>query len=83
MMRDAGCAEVLIGFESPVEEGLGDLELRRNWKARRFPEYRRAIETIQSHGVRVNACFVVGLDGHGPGVFDAVYRFAQETTPFR
>ena len=82
MMRDAGCAEVLIGFESPVAEGLDDLELNRNWKKTRFPRYRQAIERIQSHGIRVNACFVVGLDGHGPGIFDALYDFVEQTTPF-
>jgi len=82
MMRQAGCAEVLIGFESPVEEGLDDLELRRNWKRDRFPSYRRTIQTIQDHGIRVNACFVLGLDGHGPGIFDAVYDFVEQTTPY-
>jgi len=29
--------------------------------------------------VRVNGCFVIGLDGQGPDVFDAVFRFAEET----
>jgi len=82
LMREAGCVEVLIGFESPVADGLDDVELRANWKLRRFPQYRRAIHTIQSHGIRVNACFVVGLDGHGPGIFDAVYDFVEQTTPF-
>lgn len=82
LMRKAGCAQVLIGFESPVEEGLNDLELRRNWKKERFPRYRETIERIQSHGIRVTACFVVGLDGHGPGIFDAVYNFAEQTAPF-
>lgn len=82
MMRDAGCAEVLIGFESPVEDGLDDVELRNNWKLKRFPQYRQAIRRIQSHGIRVNACFVVGLDGHGPGIFDAVYDFVEEVAPF-
>jgi radical SAM superfamily enzyme YgiQ (UPF0313 family) len=82
MMREAGCVEVLIGFESPVEDGLDDVELRANWKRQRFPQYRRAIHTIQSHGIRVNACFVVGLDGHGPGIFDAVYDFVEQTTSF-
>jgi len=81
-MRDAGCAQVLIGFESPLEEGLNDLELRRNWKKQRFPRYRQTIERIQSHGIRVTACFVIGLDGHGPGIFDAVYDFAEQTAPF-
>jgi radical SAM superfamily enzyme YgiQ (UPF0313 family) len=82
MMRDAGCVEVLIGFESPVEDGLDDVELRANWKLQRFPQYRSAIRRIQSHGIRVNACFVVGLDGHGPGIFDAVYDFVEEVVPF-
>ena len=82
MMRESGCAEVLIGFESPVSEGLNELEQRKNWKLKQFPRYREAIERIQSHGIRVNACFVVGLDGHGPGIFDAVYEFVEEATPF-
>jgi radical SAM superfamily enzyme YgiQ (UPF0313 family) len=82
MMRESGCAEVLIGFESPVTEGLNELEQRRNWKLKQFPRYREAIARIQSHGIRVNACFVVGLDGHGPGIFDAVYEFVEEATPF-
>jgi radical SAM superfamily enzyme YgiQ (UPF0313 family) len=82
LMRQAGCAQVLIGFESPVEDGLDDLERRRNWKMHRFPQYRQTIERIQDHGIRVTACFVVGLDGHGPGIFDAVEKFVEQTTPF-
>lgn len=30
-MREAGCAQVLIGFESPVSAGLDGVERRRNW----------------------------------------------------
>lgn len=82
MMRNAGCAEVLIGFESPVAEGLDDIELKNNWKMRQFPRYRDAIRRIQSHGIRVNACFVVGLDGHDAGIFDAVYDFVEQVAPF-
>lgn len=82
LMRDAGCAQVLIGFESPTRTGLHGLELRRNWKERQFPRYRQSIERIQSHGIRVNACFVVGLDDHGPEVFDAPYDFVEEAVPF-
>lgn len=81
-MRKAGCAEVLIGFESPVAAGLDGVELRRNWKLAKEPLYRDAVRRIQSHGIRVNACFVVGLDGHTPQVFDDVYRFVEETTPY-
>src|SRR5690606_27099959 len=66
MLRDAGCVEVLIGLESPVAEGLAGLEMRNDWKRKRLPEYAQAIHRIQSHGIRVNGCFILGLDGQGP-----------------
>jgi hypothetical protein len=37
---------------------------------------------IQAHGIRVNACFVVGLDGHGVEIFDDLFAFVEETLPF-
>ncbi|MCC6908210.1 MAG: radical SAM protein [Phycisphaerales bacterium] len=77
LMRRAGCAEVLIGLESPVEEGLRGLELRTDWKHKRWPRYEQAVRNIQGHGIRVNGCFIVGLDGHTPAVFDSIYRFAE------
>ena len=81
-MRDAGCAEVLIGLESPTVSGLDGLELNRNWKLRQLDHYREAITTIQEHGIAVNACFVLGLDGDDAGVFDAVARFVDDVGPF-
>ena len=81
-MRDAGCAEVLIGFESPTSAGLGGVELRRDWKLRKEPVYRSAVRRIQAHGIRVNACFVVGLDGHTAEVFEDVCRFVEEVAPY-
>ncbi|MHC4126704.1 MAG: B12-binding domain-containing radical SAM protein [Planctomycetota bacterium] len=80
--RRAGCVEVLVGFESPVEQGLDGLELRRNWKLRQWPTYKQAIHRIQAHGIRVNACFVLGLDGHMTDVFDALYGFVEDAAPF-
>ena len=82
LARRAGCAELLIGFESPIEQGLDGIELRRNWKKRKWPMYKQVIQRIQSHGIRVNACFVLGLDGHTPDIFDAVYDFVVDTAPF-
>lgn len=79
LMHSSGCAEVLIGFESPVEQGLPGLELKNDWKHRRWGEYREAIQRIQSRGIRVNGCFILGLDGHTPEIFDAVYEFACES----
>jgi len=82
MMRDAGCREVLVGFESPNAAGLDGVETRRNWKLGRVDRYRAAVEAVQSHGIALNACFVLGLDGDGPDVFESVARFVEETDPF-
>lgn len=82
MMRNSGCMQVLIGLESPTENGLQGIELKNDWKRRWWPRYKEAIWRIQSHGVRVNGCFVLGLDGQGPEVFDDVYEFAIESELF-
>ncbi len=79
LMRESGCAQVLIGLESPVDAGLRGLELRNDWKFRRRPDYVNAIRKIQSHGITVNGCFVLGLDGHTPAVFDQVLEFVRES----
>jgi radical SAM superfamily enzyme YgiQ (UPF0313 family) len=82
LLRESGCAEVLIGLESPTAGGIDGVELRRNWKRQQLHRYRDAIERIQSHGVAVNGCFVLGLDGDGPEVFDAVADFVGESGLF-
>ncbi|MDP2322977.1 MAG: radical SAM protein, partial [Gammaproteobacteria bacterium] len=79
LMRETGCAQVLIGLESPTVAGLHGLELRSDWKASRFSRYRESIQTIQSHGITVNGCFVIGLDGHGPDIFDRVFDFVEQS----
>ena len=40
---------------------------------------RRAIEKIQSHGVTVNGCFILGLDSQTPDVFPQVRDFIRES----
>jgi radical SAM superfamily enzyme YgiQ (UPF0313 family) len=79
LMHDAGCAQVLIGFESPTASALDGVELRRNWKSGRVADYIGAVERIQSHGIVVTACFALGLDGHTASVFEDVWRFANES----
>ncbi|HEX4064552.1 MAG TPA: radical SAM protein [Acidobacteriaceae bacterium] len=82
MMRDAGCAELLIGFESTTFAGLDGVEQRSNWKAKRIDDYLEAVRTIQDHGIRVNGCFVLGLDGTGPESFDATADFVRQSGLF-
>jgi len=82
LMRKSGCRELLIGLESPSAAGIDGVEQRRNWKRTRFADYRDDIRRIQAHGIAVNGCFVLGLDGDGPGVFDAVEAFVRESGQF-
>jgi radical SAM superfamily enzyme YgiQ (UPF0313 family) len=79
LMRDAGCAQVLIGLESPTAAALDGLETRRNWKRGRLETYKEAIYRIQSRGIAVNGCFVLGLDGSTVDDFAAVRRFVEES----
>ncbi len=79
LMRQAGCEQVLIGLESPTIEALDGLEAKSNWKHKQWPEYTRAIRNIQSHGITVNGCFIVGLDAHGPDIFDEVFDFVRDS----
>jgi radical SAM superfamily enzyme YgiQ (UPF0313 family) len=79
LMRDAGCAQILIGFESATREGLVGVETRSDWKARQFDNYMTAIEKIQSYGITVNGCFVLGMDNQGPECFEDVLRFVQDS----
>ena len=79
MLRDAGCAEILIGFESTTFSGVDGIEQRANWKAKRVDTYLDAIRKVQDHGVRVNGCFILGLDGQGTECFDEIWEFVQKS----
>ncbi|MCA8977731.1 MAG: B12-binding domain-containing radical SAM protein, partial [Planctomycetes bacterium] len=82
LLRNAGCKQVLIGLESPDEQGLRGLEQKTDWKRKRFADSLAAVRRIQAHGIRVNACFVLGLPGHSVAVFDAIEATVREMVPF-
>jgi radical SAM superfamily enzyme YgiQ (UPF0313 family) len=79
LMRDSGCQQVLIGLETPRPVSLDGVELKANWKLRRLDSYRAAIEKIQSYGITVNGCFILGLDGDTLEAFEEVYQFVKES----
>lgn len=79
LMRESGCRQVLIGLESPRKAGLDGIELRRNWKLAKQRDYESAVDLIQSHGITVNGCFILGLDGDTEQVFNDVYDFVERT----
>jgi radical SAM superfamily enzyme YgiQ (UPF0313 family) len=78
LMRRAGCRQVLVGLESPAAAPLKGMEMRADMKAKWVDRYAERIEAIQGHGVTVNGCFILGLDGHGPEIFEEVFDFSVE-----
>ncbi len=82
LMHQAGCREILVGFETLNPQALEGLETKRNWKRSQLDHYREAVEVVQEHGIALNACFILGLDGDGPEVFDRVRGFVEDTHPF-
>jgi radical SAM superfamily enzyme YgiQ (UPF0313 family) len=82
LMAQAGCRQVLIGLESPSAGPLEGIEQRANRKARWAARYADAIQTIQAHGITVNACFILGLDGQTTAVFREIRDFAEAAQPF-
>lgn len=79
MLRDSGCRQLLIGLESPTTSGLHHLELKNNWKEKQRDKYYSAIKKIQSYGITVNGCFVMGLDGEDSSGFSEVFKFVNES----
>lgn len=82
LMRESGCASVLLGLESLSEENMRRID-SVGWKGdklRRYPEY---IEHIQSRGVSVTGSFIVGLDSDDTKVFDTIGRFIEQTGLYR
>jgi len=79
LLADAGCAEILIGFESTTFSAVDGLEQRANWKAQKVDSYLEAIRKVQDRGVRVNGCFILGLDGTGTESFDQIWEFVRQS----
>jgi radical SAM superfamily enzyme YgiQ (UPF0313 family) len=79
LLGQSGCRQLLIGFESPNLKGLSQLELKTDWKLKQLERYRQAIEKIQSYGISVNGCFILGMDGTDIRHFDEVLNFVVET----
>ena len=79
LMRDSGCKQILIGFETTSLNQLQKIETKGNWKAKQLDKYFWAIEKIQSYGITVNGTFILGLDGQTPETFDNLFKFVDES----
>ena len=74
LIAESGCRQLLIGFESPRETDLLGID-PVGWKKKIAPQARRVVDTLQSRGVSVNGCFILGLDNHTPDIFPVIRDF--------
>ncbi len=78
-IADAGCTQLLIGFESLCSENLQSLN-KNHWKMKKLEFYKKIISHIQSFGIGVVGSFVVGMENDMADVFDNLYGFIEETS---
>lgn len=77
MMRlaaQSGCGGLLIGIESLSPTTLQQMNKGFN----RPEEYLEAIKVLHDHGIAINGCFVFGLDGDDPSVFERTVEFVDK-----
>lgn len=67
-IAESGCAQLLIGLESSSRASLRHVD-SRDWKWRQAEHYQNKIERIQSRGISVNGCFILGFDHDDESVF--------------
>jgi radical SAM superfamily enzyme YgiQ (UPF0313 family) len=78
LLAESGCRQILVGLESPAGDDLAGID-PHNWKRKHSGRYLEAIDKIQSRGVTVNGCFVLGLDNHTPEIFQRVKDFVVQS----
>ena len=78
LLKESNCAQVLIGFETATQESLHGVD-RNNWKYRQFDNYYKAIDKIQSYGISVNGCFILGFDSDTTATFQKTEQFIKNS----
>lgn len=78
LLAKSNCAQVLIGFETSTANGLKGID-RTEWKFKQFDNYLKAIDKIQSYGISVNGCFILGFDTDTKDTFKETEQFIKES----
>ena len=74
LMRESGCGAMFMGFESLSDSNLGQMHktVNRKW------DYRDVIDKIQSHGILVQASFILGYDSDTTATFEELIGFIRD-----
>ena len=76
LLANTNCLQILIGLETINPDSLRTVD-NRTWKYKQFENYLSAIDKIQSRGISVNGCFVLGFDSDTPATFQSTREFVQ------
>lgn len=77
LLAKSNCSQVLIGFESINSDSIKSLD--EGWKFKHFDNYTKAIDKIQSYGISVNGCFILGFDSDTKETFIETEKFIKES----
>jgi radical SAM superfamily enzyme YgiQ (UPF0313 family) len=79
LMKQSGCAGVLIGFESINPSNLDQMGKSIN---RSVTDYETAIARLRQHGLALYGTFVFGYDGDTAETFEETFQFALRNKLF-
>lgn len=74
LSKEAGCVSWLVGFESILQQTLGDVGKRTN----KVKEYKQAIKNIHDNGMVVVGSFMFGFDTDTKDVFNETLKMIKE-----
>lgn len=80
-MKEAGCRQLLIGFESLDEDNLLQIN-KSGWKREKKTYYNQIINRIQSYGIGVVGSFMLGFENDTEVTFQQIYDFIYNTDLF-
>jgi radical SAM superfamily enzyme YgiQ (UPF0313 family) len=78
LLAHSNCAQVLIGLETATANGLKGID-RNDWKYRQFDSYLKSVDKIQSFGISVNGCFILGFDTDNESTFYETEQFIRDS----
>jgi radical SAM superfamily enzyme YgiQ (UPF0313 family) len=70
----SGCRGLLIGLESVAPDSIR--QMRKGWA--KPGRYHEALRKLHHHGIAINGCFVFGLDGDDPSIFERTIEFVDK-----
>lgn len=74
LMKDAGCRAIFAGLESVDDRVLSNMNKRA-----KADEYRRGIDQLKRHDIRVHANFIVGFPGETEQSARKIVSFLDDT----